>query len=86
MDTFRKVDTMARMGSSKGSRRVRRQFSEEFRGGAIRLALDEGKTGGGRRSQPRLDALLAGPIHYAVVDVKTDQMTFKQVLKTCLYS
>ena len=37
---------MARMGSSKGSRRVRRQFSEEFRGGAMRLALDEGKTGG----------------------------------------
>ena len=37
---------MARMGSSKGSRRVRRQFSEEFRGGAVRLVLDEGKTVG----------------------------------------
>ena len=37
---------MARMGSSKGSRRVRRQFSEEFRLGAVRLVLDEGKTVG----------------------------------------
>jgi len=37
---------MARMGSSKASRRVRRQFSEEFRVGAVRLVLDEGKTVG----------------------------------------
>ena len=37
---------MARMGSSSGSRRVRRQFSEEFRAGAVRLVLDEGKTVG----------------------------------------
>jgi transposase len=35
---------MARMGSRKAGRRVRRQFSEEFRGGAVRLVLDEGKT------------------------------------------
>ena len=78
----------------------------------VRLALDEGKTGGAVArnldltpsslvkwvQQARTDrtqgktgltteerAELAGPIHYAVVDVKTDQMTFKQVLKTCLY-
>ena len=36
---------MARMGSHKG-RRVRRQFSEEFKEGAVRLVLDEGKTVG----------------------------------------
>ena len=37
---------MARMGSSTAGRRVRRQFSEEFRVGAVRLVLDEGKTVG----------------------------------------
>ncbi len=37
---------MARMGSSKAGRRVRRQFSEEFKEGAVRLVLDEGKTVG----------------------------------------
>ena len=35
---------MGRMGSSKGGRRVRRQFSDEFRAGAVRLVLDEEKT------------------------------------------
>jgi transposase len=44
VDTFRKVDTMGSMGSSKTGRRARRQFSEEFRAGAVRLVLDEGKT------------------------------------------
>ena len=37
---------MGRMGSSKGGRRPRRQFSDEFRAGAVRLVLDEGKTVG----------------------------------------
>ena len=37
---------MSRMPSSKASRRVRRQFSEEFKEGAVRLVLDEGKTVG----------------------------------------
>ena len=37
---------MSRMGSRKAGRRVRRQFSEEFRIGAVRLVLDEGKTVG----------------------------------------
>ena len=32
------------MGSSKAGKRARRQFSEEFRAGAVRLVLDEGKT------------------------------------------
>jgi transposase len=34
------------MGSRKVGRRVRRQFSEEFIVGAVRLVLDEGKTVG----------------------------------------
>ena len=37
---------MARMGSSKVDRRVRRQFSDEFKEGAVRLVLDEGKSVG----------------------------------------
>ena len=37
---------MSRMGSSNGGRRTRRQFSEEFKSGAVRLVLDEGKTVG----------------------------------------
>jgi transposase len=37
---------MARMGSDKRGRRARRQFSDEFRAGAVRLVLDEGETVG----------------------------------------
>ena len=37
---------MSRMGSSKTGRRARRQFTEEFRTGAVRLVVDEGKTVG----------------------------------------
>jgi transposase len=37
---------MSRMGSSKTGRRARRQFTEEFRTGVVRLVLDEGKTVG----------------------------------------
>ena len=37
---------MSRMGSKKVGRRARRQFSEEFKIGAVRLVLDEGKTVG----------------------------------------
>jgi transposase len=46
VDIIRKADTMAKMGSDKVGRRVRRQFSDEFRAGAVRLVLDEGKTMG----------------------------------------
>ena len=46
MDIFRKVDTMSRMSASTGGRRLRRQFSDEFKEGAIRLVLDEGKSVG----------------------------------------
>ena len=34
---------MSRMGSSKAGRRARRQFTNEFMAGAVRLVLDEGK-------------------------------------------
>ena len=37
---------MSRMRSSHGGRRARRQFSDEFKEGAVRLVLDEGKTVG----------------------------------------
>lgn len=37
---------MARMGSSKRGRRARRQFTEEFKAGAVRLVLEEGRTVG----------------------------------------
>ena len=35
---------MSRMESSKPARRLRRRFTDEFKAGAIRLVLDEGKT------------------------------------------
>ena len=34
---------MSRMGSKKTGRRARRQFTDEFMAGAVRLVLDEGK-------------------------------------------
>ncbi len=37
---------MGRMGLSRVGRRTRRQFSDEFKEGAVRLVLDEGKTVG----------------------------------------
>ena len=37
---------MSRMESGRGRRRARRQFSDEFMAGAVRLVLDEGKTVG----------------------------------------
>ena len=37
---------MSRMQKPKSERRVRRGFSPEFKAGAIRLVLDEGKTVG----------------------------------------
>jgi len=43
---FRKVDTMSRMADRSSGRRPRRQFSEEFNEGAVRLVLDEGRTVG----------------------------------------
>jgi len=38
---------MESMGSDTGARRARREFTEEFKKGAVRLVLDEGRTVGG---------------------------------------
>ena len=35
---------MSRMETDKRGRRVRRQFSDEFKAGAVRLVLEEGKS------------------------------------------
>jgi transposase len=45
VDIFRKVDTMSTMADTK-AKRVRRSFTEEFKAGAVRLVLDEGKSVG----------------------------------------
>jgi transposase len=37
---------MSRMEKRKASRRARRQFSDEFKAGAVRLVVEEGKTVG----------------------------------------
>lgn len=37
---------MSRMSKARGSRRVRRQISEDCKDAAVRLVLDEGKTAG----------------------------------------
>jgi transposase len=37
---------MSRMGSGNAGRRVRRQFTEEFKAGAVRLVIEEGKSVG----------------------------------------
>ena len=46
VDTFRKADTMSTMAVIVRPRRARRQFTDEFKAGAVRLVLDEGKTVG----------------------------------------
>ena len=46
VDIFREADTMGRRGSRKAGRRVRRQFTEECKAGAVRLVLDEERTVG----------------------------------------
>jgi transposase len=43
VDIFRKVDTMSTMADTKAKRR-RRNFTEDYKSGAVRLVLDEGQT------------------------------------------
>jgi transposase len=45
VDIFREVDTMSTMADRK-PKRARRSFTEEFKAGAVRLVLDEGKSVG----------------------------------------
>jgi transposase len=57
------------MGSSKTGRRARRQFTEEFMAGAVRLVLDEGKTIGAVARELDLTASsLANWVKYARAD------------------
>ena len=44
MDTDREVDTVSIMDEEKSQKRPRRSFTDEFKAGAVRLVLDEGKT------------------------------------------
>jgi transposase-like protein len=41
---------MSRPMADTGKRRPRRQFTDEFKAGAVRLVLDEGNDGRGRRA------------------------------------
>ena len=50
---------MSRMGSSNTRRRVRRQFTEECKAGAVRLVLDEERTVGAVARELDLTALCA---------------------------
>ena len=49
VDIFRKGNTMSTMTETKG-RRTRRSFTDDYKTGAVRLVLDEGKTVGPRRA------------------------------------
>ena len=44
MDTNRKADTVSDMAEGSNKRRQRRSYTDEFRAGAVRLVLVEGKT------------------------------------------
>ena len=70
---------MGRMGSETGSRRVRREFSEEFKKGAVRLVLDEGRTIGGVARE--LD-LTASSLAHWVKHARADRTKGKTGLTT----
>jgi transposase len=44
VDTDREVDTVSTMDEGKSQKRPRRSFTDEFKAGAVRLVLDEGKS------------------------------------------
>ena len=60
---------MSRMGSKKAGRRPRRQFTDEFMAGAVRLVLDEGKTiGAVSRDLDLTPSSLANWVRHAQAD------------------
>ena len=60
---------MSRMPKRSTPRRPRRQFSDEFRSGAVRLVLDEGKTVGAvARELDLTPSALAGWVRHARAD------------------
>ncbi len=68
---------MSRMGSDKTRRRVRRQFSEEVKAGAVRLVLDNGKSVGAVARE--LD-LTASALSLWVQHARAEQTTGKSGL------
>ena len=57
---------MSRMSPSKPGRRARRRFSDEFKEGAVRLVLDEGRTVGAvARELDLTPSALGGWVHQA---------------------
>jgi hypothetical protein len=59
---------MSRMAKDALGRRARRQFSEEFKEGAVRLVLDEGKTVGAVARELDLTPSALGPKHRTTRD------------------
>ena len=60
---------MSRMGSKKTGRRARRQFTDAFMAGAVRLVLDEGKTiGAVARELDLTPSSLANWVRHAQAD------------------
>ena len=60
---------MSRMGSKKAGRRPRRQFTDEFMAGAVRLVLDEGKrVGAVARELDLTPSSLANWVRHAQAD------------------
>lgn len=61
MGIFRAADTMCRMETAKSGRRTRRRFTEEFKPGAVRLIIDQGKS-----VSPAVGSLIV-PSYFAAV-------------------
>ena len=60
---------MSRPMADTPTRRPRRQFTDEFKAGAVRLVLDEGKTvGGAARDLDRTETALGEWVHRAQAD------------------
>ena len=60
---------MSRMGSNKAGRQARRQFTDEFMAGAVRLVLDEGKrVGAVARELDLTPSSLANWVRHAQAD------------------
>ena len=60
---------MSRMGSHKAGRRARRQLTDEFMAGAVRLVLDEGRTiGAVARELDLTPSSLANWVRHAQAD------------------
>ena len=69
VDTRGKAETVSTMEQNPKKRRPRRKFSEEFKAGAVRLVLEEGKTiGAVARDLDLTDSALRTWVEQARVD------------------